>query len=130
MRATRSAFRLNIFLVLLAFSGGCGTGSPPPVEADSGREALRNVLEAWKQGETYEAFRKNNASPIVNDPEWRDGFKLADYKIGTEKESGASLHCDVMLTLKEPKGKTVERKAVYQVNTSPSVTVAREDIAR
>lgn len=120
-------FRISVMsLLLTVLSAGCGGGPPPPVNPPQARDALRTILDAWKKGESYEAFKERNASFPVNEFEWGDGYKLSSYKIDSEKEMGASLQCEVQLNLEDAKGNAVQRNARYQVTTSPVVTVVRD----
>lgn len=111
----------------LALLAGCG--GRPPAPADPGRAgaALRLALDAWKSGRPAESLRQGQPAVTVIDREWQGGLRLVDYQVRSEQPLGAELRCQVTLSLRDGRGKTVRKQAVYSVGTAPTVTVVREE---
>jgi hypothetical protein len=125
MRASR--YSLPIVVVIL----GCTKSPELPVElrydSDQARTALVTALDAWKKGEARALARLNPPIRFVDD-DLLAGLKLADYEI-EEPDREIELHMDVevILSLRDPKGKVVRREAKYQVATKPGLAVLRSD---
>jgi hypothetical protein len=121
--------RIGFGLLLAALAAGCGGRLSPPAHADpaQARDALRAALDAWKRGEAPDALKGRRPPVMVIDPEWRGGFRLADFQIQDDAPSGADLRCRVVLTLADGQGRAWPKAAVYDVGTSPAVTVSREE---
>ena len=118
--------RTGIGIFILVGLGGCG-GAPGPGDPVSARAALETALEAWKGGGTSQSLLDKSPPMHVADYRWEAGFKLSNYKI-TESSatSGFDRRYPVELWLKTPKGKASREKAVYNIATSPSLTVVRD----
>jgi hypothetical protein len=110
-------------LVGLCLAAGCGR-PPKHADPDEAPKALRTVLDAWKGGQTREAFSRE--SPIrIADSRWDGGYKLLEYEIGPVETHGYTLSFQVTLRMKDAKGKKQLEKATYAVATSPLVAVRR-----
>jgi hypothetical protein len=117
---------LAVALVLVfavALPGCGGAAAARPADPDLARKALHDVLDAWQRGAAHDA-----SAVRVADEDWLSGAKLVSYKVADRDEPvGARLRCRVDLTLRDARGKTVARKAVYDVTTDPAPIVVRLD---
>jgi hypothetical protein len=123
-RPVRVALAL-VFLTTL-FSSGCKRGfTASHADPEKSREILKKGLEAWKSGETPESL-KSSASIDFNDPDWKKGLKLESYALqGDGQAFGHDWQCIVKLTLRDSKNSKTEKKATYDMSTSPNSVVAR-----
>lgn len=113
--------------VALAVTGCGGAPQAAAVDAPKARQALETALEGWKKGTPPDALQNGSPPMTVQDLDWTNGFKLVNYQIDEDtKEVDANVRITVKLTLKDPKGKEVQKQVRYVVGTSPSVTVFRE----
>ncbi len=126
------AMRVNRYaLPLVLVVAGCAkqTASAPQLgyDSDQARTALVTALDAWKKGEARTLPRRDPPIRFVDD-DFVAGFKLADYEI-EEPDREIELHKDVevILSLRDAKGKAVRREAKYQVATKPRLAVLRSD---
>jgi hypothetical protein len=120
-------FTLLLFLPALIGLSGCAK-SHPKADADTARETLRTVLAAWKKGDSIDALHGRSPSIYVTDFQWRGRFALLNYEVSPKDQLlGPHLRCQVDLSLRNPKGKTVKKKATYSVGTNGELTVVRED---
>jgi hypothetical protein len=117
-----SLFCLFLTVALLA-SPGCGKTRKPPANAGVARETLRTALDAWKKGEPVESLQGRTPPILVADHEWKAGFELLNYKV-SEKDQlfGSDLRCQVKLSLRNPKGKTLDKQATYSVGTNNALS--------
>jgi hypothetical protein len=88
---------------------------------------LRVALDTWKKGAAPGSLKEGEPSIQIVDHQWRSGYQLIRYQVGNDRPLGANLRCQVQLALKNPKGKSLQKKAVYSVGTSPVLTVVREE---
>jgi len=108
-------------------SSGCGKARPK-ADADLARETLRMALDAWKKGQPADSLKDRSPPINVADHEWRGGFALLDYRVAEKDQHfGSDLRCQVELSLRNPKGKTLTKKATYSVGTNNALIVVRED---
>ena len=85
------------------------------------------MLDAWKHGEARSLARHN--PPIrFEDEDFVAGLRLADYEI-VEPDAPIQLHKNipVILSLRDPRGRTIRRETNYQVATDPALAVLRSD---
>src|ERR1700675_531611 len=113
-------------LILLFLVLGCRGQPPAPADPERAREVLRTVLDGWQKGETPESLKQRDPCVVVNDLEWGGGGRLLAYKLESDGLLGAELRCQVALSVQK-NGKIVKKKAVYNVGTSPVLTVVREE---
>jgi hypothetical protein len=114
-------------LLSLVPSAGCGRSGVKPAEAPIARQALRETLDTWQKGGRPEELLARSPAIRVRDPEWRAGHRLLGYQVEREDPFAAELRCQVVLTVEAPDKKTVQKKAVYAIGTSPAITVVREE---
>jgi hypothetical protein len=115
----------------LLISAGCWKGADsvpaPPYDAEKAHDALVTSLEAWKKGQAKSLPRRK--PPIrFEDDDLLAGLRLAEYEI-EEPDAPIVLHQDVevILSLRDARGKVVRREARYQVATHPALAVLRSD---
>jgi hypothetical protein len=114
-------------LVSVLVLSGCGKYRPR-ADPDVARETLLVALDAWKKGQPAEALKDRTPPIHVADFEWRGGFTLLDYEVSAKDQPfGSDLRCQVQLSLRNPKGKTMKKKATYSVGTNNALTIVRED---
>jgi hypothetical protein len=124
-----AASRLFFALIGSAFGLllGC-TGPTPPNPSDPavGRETLQKALEAWKRGDSHEAYQKSTPDVTVVERTWQKGSKLPDFEIaGDSAPAGYDVQFKVKLTVQDAAGKPTKQKAVYNVSTTPAIVVVR-----
>jgi hypothetical protein len=109
--------RTLILCLLFVASFGCGSESPATNAAlVSEVDVLKETLDAWKAGGKPASFE---------DPDWKSGAKLTEYRVvkaGAE-DAGETI-CTVVLKLQQA-GKSVERTVSYRVIQSPRRAVTR-----
>ncbi|HMF11011.1 MAG TPA: hypothetical protein VKE94_01860 [Gemmataceae bacterium] len=117
----------GIACLLVLGMSGCGKARPK-ADPHVARDTLRAALDAWKTGQPADALQARDPPIHVTDHEWRNGFALLEYEV-SEKDQlfGPALRCQVQLTLRNPKGKPVNKNATYSVGTNNALTVVRED---
>ncbi len=119
-----SAGLVGFTLLLIA---GCTGAVAEPPSAEQAREALVTALGAWKRGEKPTDLQARQPAVHVADGDWSEGCKLQAYQIlPGQKEQGASLRVKVSLSLRDTKGKAVEKRVAYFVGTRPVITIGRE----
>jgi hypothetical protein len=128
MTESRRSRLLYVALTLFALAApGCGNGANrrPAEKAEAAVEAF---LEAWSQGETPEKFAGTHQSISVSDPDWTAGYHLLSYlSVETKQSSEAPsrFRCRVALSLRYPKGKTVEKEVVYEIVSGEKYVISR-----
>lgn len=107
--------------------GGCGAPSAPrPSDAALGRESLQNALDAWKKGDTLDAYRRATPGVTVVDPQWAAGAALLEFELAAESTpDGYDVQFRAKLVQKDTAGKSSSQKAVYNVSTTPGLAVVR-----
>jgi hypothetical protein len=110
---------------------GCGPGNhqpPGPSNPSEAKQALTAALDAWKRGESIDAFRKSQSAPNISDESWSAGKKLAGYELqGEGMVFGNDVRFRVNLQL-EASGKRERALGVYVVSTQPVVSIIRSDV--
>lgn len=107
-------------------AAGCGAGHPGPSDPGVGRDTLKAALDAWKKGDSPDAYKQTAPAVTVVDRHWQKGTKLLDYEIdGTGTPDGFDVQFKVKLTTQEPGGKKAQDKAVYNVSTAPKLVIVR-----
>ncbi|WZO98359.1 hypothetical protein EP7_005420 [Isosphaeraceae bacterium EP7] len=118
---------IGLALVFLVGTAGCGQNASPsdPVE---GRTLLLAALEAWKGGEKPETLTSQDPPLHVADGDWMSGLRLVNFRAAEEgRLIGTDVNYDVVLEMKNPRGKSIRRDAVYAVTTHPQRLVLRQD---
>lgn len=112
-------------LVLAACDGA--PAKAPTVDATKARDALRTVLDRWKDGAKPDDLPKGTPPITVQDFDWLKGHSLVSYELDNEGAfDDANLRVPVTLSLKDSTGRAWQQKVSYVVGTSPSITVFRE----
>ncbi len=107
---------------------GCGKLRRPQSDADLARGTLRLALDAWKKGDPVSSLQDRSPPIQVTDFEWKGSFALLDYQVTPKDQLFAGdLRCQVKLSLRSPKGKTLEKQATYSVGTTNGLRIIRED---
>ncbi len=107
--------------------GGCG-GTAAPSDPSEGRKALQAALDAWKGGESPDALTLRTPAIHVSDGDWMSGLRLQRYTAdGEGKLVGSDVNYDVVLELKNARGRVKKKNAVYTVTTHPLLMVHRQD---
>lgn len=108
---------------------GCGAGgNAQPADPAQAQETLRTVLDAWKAGEKPADLGRRSPPIQVQDQDWQAGYTLVGYKAATEgKLVGFDMNYPVDLELKNTKGNSVKKTAVYSVTTQPELLVMRQE---
>ncbi len=120
---------LLVLLAALIALAGCGTGprragAVDPVRA---REALRTTLDHWRRGEAPATLTEASPAITAQDLDWEAGFRLVNYEVLDDgRDDDANLRIPVALSLRDPRGRPVEKHVTYVVGTHPSTTVFRE----
>jgi hypothetical protein len=113
------------FTLLLV--GGCAGGVAAPPSAEQARESLVTALDAWKRGDKLADLQACQPALHVSDGDWSEGCKLQAYQIlPGQNEQGASLRVKVSLSLRDARGKSVERRVAYFVGMRPVITIVRD----
>ena len=124
MRASR--FLPFCCALLVALLPGCGKSIDKPVDTDKAAEVLNTAFDAWKQGEKCGELARRRPPIYFNEPEWEAGKKLLAYEAGPVTLTGRQGRCSVKLTLQDSAGKVIERVIGYQIDTTPTMVIARE----
>ena len=113
-------------VVLLAL--GCSGQTPPaPSDPATAKETLRKVLDAWKGGESLDAFKQANPTITPVNRPWQQGNKLLDFTIDeTSNMNGYDVQFTVHETLADG-GKKAGAKVTYNVSTTPKLVVVRTE---
>ena len=120
------AFGIPVWLLLLVV--GCGKSLHDPVDPDQASAVLQTALTAWKQGEDFDELQHRNPPIYFNEPEWKAGKKLLSFTAGKVAMMGRQARCSVKLSLRDRAGKVTEREISYQIDTTPRVVIARENL--
>jgi hypothetical protein len=119
---------ISIALLLLVLSG-CSRGLDPDSDRDVAASALRTAMEAWKSGKAPDDLANEQPPIIMNEDDWRSGKRLLDFKVEESGLSGRQIRCKVQIKLREKDGRTVERNAIYIIDTTPRIVIVRDSFA-
>src|SRR5579862_6599468 len=80
---------------------GCSVKTESPVDAPRAQEALKTVLDGWKDGKDPSSFASASPAITVQDMDWIAGAKLVGYQVaGDGRKAESSLFVPVKLTLR------------------------------
>ncbi len=117
---------LTTIVFLLAGSGCKSSSEANRVDPTLARSALESVLDSWKRGESIDPWQMNDSQVVVQDLDWKAGFKLASFEILDQGDAvDANLFCRVRLSLEDPSSKRFDRMVTYVIGTNPVCTVFR-----
>jgi hypothetical protein len=107
---------------------GCGRGSAGAFDAESARQSLTTVLDAWKGGGHPEDLKNSEPEIFVNEIDWTQGRRLKDYQVKGEGTSdGRKLKVPVTLMLQLPARANLQKvEAMYSITVAPAIVVIRE----
>jgi hypothetical protein len=125
MRSRR--FPVAILVIIVGCSGKPAADSEHPYDGDLARSTLITALDAWKKGEARKLARAR--TPIrFEDDDLAAGWRLSDYEIESPGvPTGPHADVEVVLSLRDARGKAIQREARYQVATEPALAVIRSD---
>jgi hypothetical protein len=128
MRGGRSGRLLTLLAAILgsAMLVGCASSTPQVADSERASAALRQALEAWKNGETPQSLAEGTPPIHVSDAEWAGGAKLLEYSIDAEQSAGFGWRCDVTLKVQSAEGQEREHAATYRIDTDPAIVVVHE----
>jgi hypothetical protein len=122
--------RLALFIALApCLVMGCGRSLDPAADPAEADKALQTALEAWKSGKSPENLTKARPPIIMNEDDWRMGKRLLDFDMEKGSVSGRQVRCRVRIKLQDKDGKTVDRDAVYIIDTIPQIVIVRDSFA-
>ncbi len=125
---TKRLIGVAITVAGLVLGTGCGASSAPnKADPDQARAVLRDALEAWKKGETSDDLLARTPSVRVLDPDWQKGAKLISFEIGADAPFAAEQRVSVVLKLQHAGRPSTNKKVMYAIGTSPSITIVREE---
>jgi hypothetical protein len=116
-----------LLLAAMAAGAGCSSSPPEAADAEQARSALNRALDAWQHGESAESLKQQDPALVVIDYDWESGFRLLRYQVEQDLAVGAERRCQVKLSLRNSRGQTVEKKAIYSIGTHKALTVVREE---
>jgi hypothetical protein len=115
-----------LFLVAALCQSGCQPAAQPAVP-EQARDALRQALNAWKQGERPDAFQERTEITAV-ERRWATGVRLLAYEFqGEGRMHGFDWQGRVNLSLQDAHGKKMQERAIYNVSTAPARVVVRSE---
>jgi hypothetical protein len=106
---------------------GCGKGppTPPPARAEA---LVERFLDAWSRGESPDAFAGPDKPVQATDPDWKAGCRLLSFlsiEASPGPEAPDHFRCRVALSLRDPKGKRVDKEVVYDVQVGQTSVIGR-----
>ena len=106
---------------------GCGNGAP--TQPGERAEALvERILDAWSRGESPDAFAGPNEQVQATDSDWKAGWRLLSFlsiEAKPSPEAPGHFRCRVALSLRDPKGKKVDKEVVYDVQVGQTSVISR-----
>jgi hypothetical protein len=121
-----NVLRAGAAILATAAIVGCGGAEPTVADPQRAKAALQTALDAWRQGETESSLQQASPAIHVNDPEWRAGKQLVEYRIEAEQPMGYSYRYDVVLTVKASQAQPKQQQVSYTVDTDPALVVVRD----
>jgi len=117
-----------LILTLPVLAGCRGKTGAVDASPEKAREALRQGLDAWKSGKAAESIKASD-SIVFSDSDLDNGAKLLNYEVqGDGASDGFDWQMRVKLTLQDATGNKSEKRAVYNVNTSPKLVIVRKEM--
>lgn len=117
-------------VLAVALLVGCSGTNTGAVQAtpDLARETLKRGLEAWKNGKDAPTIQATE-SIIFSDTDLESGAKLHNYEVhGDGQADGFDWQMRVTLSLEDRSGKKSEKKAIYNINTTPKRVIVRKEM--
>jgi hypothetical protein len=106
---------------------GCGkrSGRPPSEKAE---RAVEEFLESWSKGEPPDKFAGTHPKISATDPDWKAGYRLLSFLSVESRQSQQEpprFRCRFALSLRDRKGKAVEKDVVYEVTQGEQYVISR-----
>ncbi len=106
---------------------GCGKG-PPKQPAERAEAVVERFLDAWSRGDSPEQFAAPDGPVQATDPDWRAGYRLLSF-LAADSQQGPDgpdhFRCRFALSLRDRKGRKVDKQVVYDVKLGEKSVVAR-----
>jgi hypothetical protein len=112
---------------LALMAQGCNKGAPK-TPADRAEVAVEEFLDAWSRGESPDKFASSHPGTTVSDPDWKAGTRLLSFLCAETKpgeQSTPLFRCRVALSLRDRKGKAVNREVTYEVVPGEKYVIRR-----
>jgi hypothetical protein len=106
---------------------GCGKGPDRP-PSEKAERAVEEFLESWNKGERHDEFAGTHPKISATDPDWKAGYRLLSFLSVESGQSGqepAHFRCRFALSLRDHKGKAVEKEVVYEVVSGEKYVIHR-----
>jgi hypothetical protein len=113
---------------LLGLAVGCRQQAAPAIsyDRDDARAVLTAALDAWKSGQVRQLARQK--PPIAfTDDDLVMGATLISYELAADAQFGPHHDVAVQVVLRDRRGTTVTKQAIYQVALDPRRAVFRND---
>jgi hypothetical protein len=92
----------------------------------------RRCSQLWRPGKAGKAptdLGQGSPSIVMNEDDWRTGKRLLEFKVNDSSLSGRQVRCRVKIKLQDKDTKTVDRDAVYIIDTTPRIVIVRDNFA-
>jgi hypothetical protein len=106
---------------------GCGK-APNRQPAEKAEAAVEEFLESWSKGEPHDKFVGTHPKISASDPDWKAGYRLSSFLSVESKQSQEEpprFRCRVALSLRDRKGKAVEKEVVYEILSGEKYVISR-----
>ncbi len=122
------ATRIALFGLIVGMMAalGCEPPRPSPSDPAVALKTLTESLDAWKRGDSHEAYKQSAPAVTVVDRHWQAGGRLKDFEIhGEPVLDGFDVQYKARLEVVDASGKSSKQKAVYNVSTRPALVIVR-----
>jgi hypothetical protein len=120
-------------VVLLVTLGGQGCAKVvPKTPADRAEAVVEQFLYAWSNEEAPDRFAASHPGISVSDPDWEAGERLLSYLSIETKQTGektSGFRCRVALSLRDRRGNTVDKEAMYEIVPGEKCVITRMQLA-
>jgi hypothetical protein len=121
--------RIALFVIMtLCLLPGCRRGPGPDADPAVADRALQIALVAWQSGKSPDDLEQESPPILMNEDDWRTGKRLLDFTMEKGALSGRQVRCRVRIKLQD-RDRTVDRDAVYIIDTTPRIVIVRDSFA-
>jgi hypothetical protein len=116
-----------VALVVVLILAGCGKPLDPAPTARA-EAAVDQVLDAWSRGEAADLHAGPGRPVRITDPDWKAGYRLLSFltvQAQPVADQPDKVRCRVALSLKDPRGKAVNKEVTYEIQVAETVVVNR-----